>query len=170
MELATAPGAMPLSISVHDLPPSCVRQRCALLSSTRSVLAAAYAVRSSKWPASMLKIRVHGLICAGVTLLQLVPPSMVTWTLPSSVPAQITLTLRGDGDSAVMEPCGDGVTVLPYLPVFAGTAQVWRVRSGLMRVQLCARSVLFHTAFDAQNSTSGRTGDHSSGIVRTLRP
>jgi len=37
-----------------------------LLSSTRKVFAAAYAVPLSKCPASMLKMRVHGLIAAGV--------------------------------------------------------------------------------------------------------
>ena len=48
MELATAPGAMPVLISVHVFPPSCVRQKCGLRSSSRSVFAAAYAVRLSK--------------------------------------------------------------------------------------------------------------------------
>ena len=57
--------------------------------------------------------------------------------------------LRGDGDSAVMLPSGAGVTVLAYLPALAGTAQVCRVRSGLMRVQLWPRSSVFHTALDA---------------------
>ena len=69
--------------------------------------------------------------------------------LPSSVPAQSTLTSRGDGASAVIEPGGDGVTPLAYLPTFAGTAHVCRVRSRLMRVQLCPRSIVLQTAFDA---------------------
>ena len=76
--MATAPGAMPLLISVHVLPPSCVRQKCGFMSSTRSVFAAAYAVCASKWPASMLKMRVHGLICGGVTFVHFAPPSIVT--------------------------------------------------------------------------------------------
>src|ERR1044071_8819219 len=96
----------------------------------------------------MLKMRVHGLICGGVTFVHFAPPSVVTWMLPSSVPAQRTFTSRGDGDSAVMLPSGPGVTVLAYFPAFAGTSHVERVRSGLIRVQLCARSVDFHTAFD----------------------
>src|SRR5689334_7341735 len=136
MELVTAPGAMPLLISVHVLPPSCVRQRCGFMSSTRIVFAAAYAVRSSKWPASMLKMRVHGLIAAGVTFDQLRPPSNVAWMAPSSVPAQITPRFLGDGDNAVMLPNGAGVTPLAYFPALAGTAHVCLVRSGLMRVQL----------------------------------
>ena len=43
-----APGAMPVLISVHVLPPSCVRQKCGFMSSIRIVFAAAYAVRLSK--------------------------------------------------------------------------------------------------------------------------
>src|SRR5512132_4021278 len=96
----------------------------------------------------MLKIRVHGLICGGVTLVHVAPPFVVTWMLPSSVPAQRMFTSRGDADRAAMLPTAAGVTVLAYLPAFAGTAHVWRVRSGLTRVQLCARSVDFHTTFD----------------------
>src|SRR5215510_10202282 len=106
---------MPLLISVHVLPPSCVRQKCGLKSSTRSVLAAAYAVSVSKCPASMLKIRVHGLICGGVTFVQFTPPSIVTWILPSSLPAHSTFTSRGDGASAVIDPAGPGVTFAAYL-------------------------------------------------------
>src|SRR5262245_45804787 len=128
---------MPLLISVHVLPPSCVRQKCGLTSSMRSVLAAAYAVSVSKCPASMLKIRVHGLICGGVTSVHLTPPSIVTWMLPSSVPAQSTFTSRGDGASAVIDPVGDGFAPSAYLPTLAGTAHVWRDRPPLMRVQLC---------------------------------
>src|SRR3954465_9288895 len=115
---------MPVLISVHVLPPSWGRQRCGFMSSTRIVFAAAYAVRSSKWPASMLKMRVHGLIAAGVTLAPLRPPSLVGWITPSSVPVQRTLILRGDGENAVMLPNGAGVTPEAYLPAFAGTAHV----------------------------------------------
>src|SRR3954464_14616084 len=116
MELVTAPGAMPVLISVHVLPPSWVRQRCGFMSSIRSVFAAAYAVRSSKWPASMLKMRVHGLICGGVTLVHVAPPLAVFWMVPSSVPTHSTPMLRVDGESAVIEPCGCTFTVLAYLP------------------------------------------------------
>src|SRR5262245_55189069 len=124
MAFETAPGAMPVLISVHVFPPSCVRQKCGFISSTRIVFAAAYAVALSKCPASMLKMRVHGLIAGGVTFVHFAPPSIVTWILPSSVPAQMTFTSFGDGESAVMAPEGPGVTPLAYLPAFAGTAQV----------------------------------------------
>src|ERR1051326_3880189 len=78
---------MPLLISVHVLPPSCVRQKCGCMSSMRSVFAAAYAVCVSKWPASILKMRVHGLIAGGVTFVHAAPPSIVPWIGPPSAPA-----------------------------------------------------------------------------------
>ena len=58
----------------------------------------------------MLKMRVQGWISGGVTLRHVVPPSVVTWMLPSSVPAQSTRLLLGEGDSAVIAPRGAGVT------------------------------------------------------------
>src|SRR5437867_9289652 len=96
----------------------------------------------------MLKIRVHGLMAGGVTFVQFAPRSVVTWMLPSSVPAQSTRRSRGEGESAVIVPNGAGVTPAAYFPAFAGTAQLWRARSGLIRVQLWARSMLFQTTFD----------------------
>src|SRR5262245_39961865 len=97
----------------------------------------------------MLKMRVHGLIDGGVTLLHVVPPSRVTWMLPSSVPAHTIPIESGLGLSAVMLPIGPGFTVLAYLPVFAGTVHVCRVRSGEIRDHECPWSTLFHTTFDA---------------------
>ena len=149
MELAGAPGAMPVLISFHVLPPSRVRQKCGLKSSIRMVFAAAYAVSVSKWPASMLKMRVHGLISGGVTFVHFAPPSIVTWMWPSSVPAHNTLTSRDEGERAVMLPAGLGVTPAAYLPALAGTAQVWRARSPLMRVQFLPPSRVFQTALEA---------------------
>jgi len=100
------------------------------MSSIRSVFAAAYAVRVSKWPASMLKILVHGWMAAGVTFRQVAPPLVVTWTLPSSVPAQRTALLLGEGDNAVIAPRESAVTAAAYLPTLAGMGHVWRARSG----------------------------------------
>src|SRR5580700_3907713 len=93
----------------------------------------------------MLKIRVHGLIWDGVTSVHFAPPSVVSCRRPSPVPAQSTLTSRGEGASAVMEPAGAGVTVEAYLPAFVGTSQDWRVRSPLMGVQLWPPLLVFHT-------------------------
>src|SRR5580704_8622502 len=93
----------------------------------------------------MLKIRVHGLICGGVTSVHFAPPLLVSWISPSPVPAQSTLTSSGEGARAVIEPVADGVTVEPYLPALAGTSQVWRVRSPLIAVQLWPPLLVFHT-------------------------
>src|SRR5271157_1150359 len=93
----------------------------------------------------MLKMRVHALISDGVTLVHFAPPSVVTCSSPSPVPAHSTLTSRDDGASAVIDPVGAGVTVPAYLPAFAGTSQVWRVRSPLMAVQLWPPLAVFHT-------------------------
>jgi hypothetical protein len=65
------------------------------------------------------------------------PPSRVTWMVPSSVPAQRMASDFGLGLSAVMLPIGAGFTVLAYLPALAGTAHVWRVRSGEIRDHEC---------------------------------
>src|ERR1039457_4257546 len=169
MELATAPPAMPLSISVQLLPPSWVRQKCGFMSSSRRVLAAAYAVLVSKWPASMLKMRVHALIAGGVTLFHLAPPSVVSWMRPSPVPAQSTLTSSGEGAIAVTVPPGAGVTVGAYLPALPGTSHVWRERSPLMGVQLCPPLAVFHTRWVAKKSKLGSLGDQMMGWVRTVR-
>ena len=100
MVLVAAPSGMPLSISFQVLPPSCVRKRCGRISSSRSVLTAAYAVCASKWPASMLKTFQKGFNSGGVTLSQCAPPSAVVQIRPSSVPAQMRLTSSGESPSA----------------------------------------------------------------------
>src|ERR1017187_6941974 len=92
-------------------------------------------------------MRVHAFISDGVTLVHFAPPSVVSCSKPSPVPAHSTLTSSGEGASAVIDPCGAGVTVPAYLPAFAGTSQVWRVRSPLMAVQLCPALAVFHTPF-----------------------
>src|SRR6266576_1316131 len=57
----------------------------------------------------MLKMRVHGLMSAGVTFFHVAPPFRVIWILPSSVPAHSTPPLRGEADRAVIVPRGVGV-------------------------------------------------------------
>jgi hypothetical protein len=83
-----------------------------------------------------------------VTSVQCTPPSVVVWIVPSSAPVQMRPVALGDRARAVRLPMGAGVTVLAYLPALAGTDHRWRVRSGLMRVQLWAWSVLFQTTLD----------------------
>src|SRR5580704_11262814 len=91
----------------------------------------------------MLKMRVQALIWEGVVSVQLAPPSVVSCSRPSPVPAHSTLASSGEGASAVIEPRGEGVSVLPYLPALAGISQVWRVRSPLMAVQLWPPLLVF---------------------------
>ena len=93
-------------------------------------------------------MRVHGLMAGGVTLAHVAPPSVVTWMFPSSVPAHSTVARSGEGDSAVIAPCGPAVTPPAYRPALAGTGQFCRARSGLMRVHLWPRSPVFQTAFE----------------------
>src|SRR5581483_135738 len=95
----------------------------------------------------MLNTRAQGRTEGGVTFVDFFPASVVTWMLPSSVPAQSTLMLRGEGENAVIDPVGAGVTVLAYLPVLAGTDHVCRSSAGLMRVQEWPRSLDLNTTF-----------------------
>src|ERR1041385_5421949 len=88
---------------------------------------------------------------------------------PSPVPAQSTLTSRGEGASAVTDPAGAGVTVEAYFPALAGTSQVWRGRSPLMGVQLGPPLMVFQTPAVAKKRTLGSMGDQISGWVRTVR-
>ena len=55
-------------------------------------------------------MRVHGFTAGGVTFFQCAPPSMVTLIAPSSVPVQMMPSFLGDGESAVIAPCGEGST------------------------------------------------------------
>ena len=84
----------------------------------------------------MLKMRVHGLIAGGVTLVHF--DAAVHRHLDLAVIGARPEHARamGEAESAVIAPCGPGFTVLAYLPALAGTGHVWRARSGLMRVQL----------------------------------
>src|SRR5215510_14684802 len=72
------------------------------------------------------------------TLVQCAPPSVVTWTLPSSVPAQITLALRGLSEMAVMVQWNSARVLSseispPESLIFSGSLVV---RSGLMTFQV----------------------------------
>src|SRR6185437_14259333 len=69
-------------------------------------------------------MRVQGLRPAGVTLLQCAPPSRVTCTLPSEVPAQIMAALSGEGASAVMVPRAAGFSLAAYLPAVAAVERL----------------------------------------------
>ena len=77
-------------------------------------------------------------------LVQCPPPSRVTWTRPSSVPAQSKPRFRVDGAIAVIvvklsAPPASGVR--PPLPAWRCHSGLFVVRSGLMTRQLSPRSV-----------------------------
>src|SRR6267142_2704195 len=101
----------------------------------------------SERPASRMDTLAQGPSCGGVTSVQALPPSRVTWTRPSSLPAQMIFASTGDGASAYTTPrCVALAGSVPrYLPTFAGGSHVLRVRSGLISFQLSPRSVDIHT-------------------------
>src|SRR5258708_38613295 len=80
-------------------------------------------------------------------------------------------TSRGDGATAQITPRCEGfaVGVSRYLPTFAGTSQVLRVRSGLICCQLRPTSRVFHKLFDAKYRTCGSAGEKGTGAVRSAR-
>ena len=61
--LTAAPAGIPLTISFHVFPPSCVRKMCGFMSSSRSVLTAAYAVNGSKRPGSIVNTFMTAVTC-----------------------------------------------------------------------------------------------------------
>src|SRR5689334_2835340 len=68
----------------------------------RSTLA--YAVFTSKLDTWMPVTRLHAVTAGGVTLLHVLPSSVVTWMSPSSVPAHTRPACFGDGASAYTTP------------------------------------------------------------------
>src|ERR1044071_4582351 len=107
----------------------------------------------------------------GVTLLHDLPPSFVTLTMPSSEPVQMTFVVRFDGPTAKMTAYTSGpfmsrVIGPPDGPMVFGS---WRVRSGLMRSQLCPPLVVRHRCCDAAYSTRGFTGENAMGYVHCQR-
>ena len=94
----------------------------------------------------MLKMRVQGLICGGVTLVHLRAAvggdlqQAIAGAGPQHVDVERRRRERGDRAHAAT-----GVTVEAYLPALVGTSQVWRVRSPLMAVQLWPPLVVFQT-------------------------
>src|ERR1041384_5188343 len=91
---------MPLVIFVQVRPKSWVRKMYGAASLSSGRLTAAYAVPASSADASMMLTRPNSGMSFGVTSLQLLPQFLVTWIIPSSDPAHVTLTSRFDGAMA----------------------------------------------------------------------
>src|SRR5688500_191391 len=143
------------------------------MSSSRSVLMAAYAVSVSKCDASMMEILLHGrcFSTGGVTSFHVRPPLNVTWIRPSSLPAQMMFSLMYDGAIVYTTPGCRLVALrsLAYLPTLGGTTESVRVRSGEISCQLCPPFVVCQTVFVAKYSLRGFTGENSTGAVRSAR-
>ena len=109
----------------------------------------------------------------GVTSFQVLPPSRVTWIRPSSVPAQIGLLVERTTARSCRSRRAASAALRrrpAYMPTFAGTSHVSRVRSGLICVPAAARrSSSSRATFDAKYSLRGLTGENSTGCVRTTR-
>src|SRR5579875_1028101 len=99
----------------------------------------------------------HGFSSGGVTLFQCWPPSVVNQINPSSVPAQRRSALKGEGASAYTTPRCTGLAVglSAYLPTFAGTSYVLRVKSPLIWVQLLPPSSVLKTMLAPKNNRCG---------------
>ena len=138
-ELATAPGAMPLLISVHVLPPSCVRQKCGLRSSSRMrvrrgvrrerVEVAGIDVEDARPRLDLRRRDVRPLRAAVDRHLDVA----VVGAGPEHL--DVARRRRQRRDRARAAPASRCSRTCRRV---AGTAHVWRARSGLMRVQLCA--------------------------------
>src|SRR6476660_7781676 len=103
----------------------------------------------------------------GVTFFQFCPPSRVMNTYPSSEPVQMRFPSFGEGAivntvAYVSTPVSSRVIGPPESPIVDGS---WRVRSGLMRVQLRPALVVFHTCCDPTYSTLGSVGEYTIGNV-----
>jgi hypothetical protein len=100
----------------------------------------------SKWPASILKMRVHGfdLRRRDVGPFQAAVGGDLNQAVAGARPQHVHVERRWR--KRRNRPLRrDGVTVDAYLPALAGMSHVWRVRSPLMAVQLCPPLVVFHT-------------------------
>src|ERR1051325_4611391 len=81
-----------------------------------------------------------------VTLVQFLPPSRVSWTKPSFVPAQITPASFGDSAIANTTPAYSTPMLSPVSPPENPCRLLsFNVRSGLITCQLCPASVVWCT-------------------------
>src|SRR5579872_2620966 len=101
----------------------------------------------------------------GVTFVQVLPPSRVRNTYPSSEPVQIRLPSLGDRAiektvAYVSTPVSSRVLGPPESPIVLGSC---RVRSGLIFVQLWPPVCVTHTCCYPAYSAVGPTGENTIG-------
>ena len=138
------------------------------------MLTAAYAVRASKWPASMIEILLHG--CARSSARRDVRPvraavgRRVNQTVVGAGPDALDVDVRrrdGVDDAAV--PRARRRRDREYTPMFGGTIESVRVRSGLICVQLLPPLIVFQTTFSRRTACADRPVENTSGAVRSVR-
>src|SRR5262249_10319499 len=125
---------------------------------------ATYAVFASCGDGSMMLTVLHSGIF-GVTFDQCWPSSVVTWTRPSSVPAQSVPLFIADSASATTVSY-DSQEVMSWVsgpPLGCCLDLSFRVRSPLICVQLRPSSVDLKTDSPAVYNTSGLCGESISG-------
>jgi hypothetical protein len=107
----------------------------------------------------------------GVTSAQVLPPSRVTWIIPSSDPVQITLTSIFDGARANTVAYTSGPFMSPVMgpPECPSVFGSCFVRSPLIRVQSSPLFVVFQTCWVAVNRTLGSAGEKTIGYVHCTR-
>src|SRR5579864_9642089 len=109
----------------------------------------------------------HSGIALGVTFSHFWPPSRVTWTMPSSLPAQIRSFCTGDSTTEKMV----SYTSTPVLSLVMGPPEdcclllSLRVRSGLMMVQLMPPFVVLNSTSPAKYMGCGSWGENTIGSV-----
>src|SRR3990172_4198745 len=114
-------------------------------------------VPSPKFDASIWLTRENPGRSFGVTFVQILPPSFVTWTSPSSEPVQMTLTFFLPGPTEKITPYTSGPFMSPVIgppecPCVTGSC---RVRSPLIAVQFCPPLVVFHRRCDDAKRSFG---------------
>src|SRR6202049_984076 len=130
-----------------------------------------YAVPASFGEASIMLTVPHSGMAFGVTLSQCWPPSRVTCTNPSSVPAQIKSFCTGDSTTEKIV----SYTSTPVLSLVIGPPEAacfalsLRVRSGLMIVQLIPASVVLNNTSPAKYNVLGSWGEKTIGSVHWNR-
>jgi hypothetical protein len=88
------------------------------------------------------------------------PPSVVTWTRPSSLPAHNPRAVQRRGREGIDHSPLRGLraSVSRYLPTLGGGVQEGRVRSGLMAVQVCPPSPSSTPRWRRRRACAGRWG------------
>src|SRR5438445_554616 len=130
-----------------------------------------YTVPGSKWLGSTMLIFVKAPSPGGVTFCQVAPPSRVTCTSPSSLPAQINPFTNGDSATANAMAYHSVPVMSPWIgpplrPSVRGSA---RERSGEIFVHELPPFVLLKTYCAAVNSVDLSCGEKKRGKVQAKR-